>query len=102
MRTPVTEAFAAMIVLLRNALAMVAALAVGAAPAKADLFNDYGPAYTYNTSEAYTLSGSASFPPEASTAFEFTSKLTDAVTSLDFGLGLEQGTNSVVMDLMTD
>lgn len=78
---------------------MLAVLALGAAPAKADiLFNDYGPADTYTSGVGWSVNSNFE------QAFGFTPLVTEAVSSVDFGLslGLPVGTNSVVIDLMTD
>src|ERR1700687_1076642 len=85
-------------------LAAVALLLGGVGRAKADiLFNDYGPAYTYQTGVGWTVSGPTSAAGSSfANANEFTPLLTGAVTSVDFGISLVSGTNSVVFQLMTD
>jgi hypothetical protein len=85
-------------------LAAVALLLGGVGQAKADiLFNDYGPAYTYQTNTGWTVSGPTSAVGSSfANANEFTPLLTGAVTSVDFGIGLVSGTNSAVFQLMTD
>ena len=75
---------------------LVVLLLGGAAAAKADiLFNDYGPTDTYNTNNGWTVAGSA-VPGSNAPAMEFTPLMTEAVSSVDFGLslGLPVGTNS--------
>ena len=66
------------------------------------IFNDYGPAYTYNIEVGDTVSGATSVRGSVAEAFEFTPASTEAVTSVDFGIGYASGTNSVTVDLMTD
>jgi hypothetical protein len=83
-------------------LAVLTLLVNGLGKANADvIFNDYGPLYTYQTTIGWTVSGSSTtFPFTA--ANEFTASLTAAVTAVDLGISLAAGTNSVVVELMTD
>jgi PEP-CTERM motif len=86
------------------ALAVVAMYSAcpGQGRAQVVLFNDYGPAYTYDTVNAYGVSGSSSSPGSDVPAMEFTPVNSGAVGSVAFGINLISGTNSVTFKLMTN
>jgi hypothetical protein len=68
--------------------------------ARADIiFNDYGPADTYNLSG---WSVGLAVEKQYETASQFTAGITAAVTQVDIGLSLTSGTNAAVVDLMED
>jgi hypothetical protein len=88
---------------MKQAMLMLAALTVlfgVVGQAKADIiFNDYGPAYTYNLSG---WSVGLAVENQYSTASQFTASSTGSVSQVDIGLSLTSGTNNVVVDLMTN
>jgi|SRR5580704_3625599 hypothetical protein len=69
--------------------------------AKADIiYNNFGPADTYNTEGGWTVG--LAIGQQYDTASQFTASITAAVTQVDIGLSLTSGTNNVVADLMTN
>ena len=79
---------------------------VSANPLRADIiFNDYGPAYTYNT--VLELGHQRDHNPPAEfycRANEFTPTITQQQwgSSVDFGVSLISGTHSVTLEITTD
>ncbi len=75
----------------------------GSSQAKADIiFNDYGPKYAYNTNNGLLVDGPASTGVANIVANEFRASQSEFVTSIDLGVSLQKGTNSLTVSLMTD
>ncbi len=66
------------------------------------IFDDYGPAFTYDTGSGPTVGGSSSPVGSFIAAGEFTPTASGTVGSVAFGVSLVSGTNAVTMAIAED